>query len=251
MSMKITTCERVCKYVIMLLTFILFNFVSTVSSGASLKLAAVIKSKQTAVLSSQIDGVVKEVNALAGDTFREGDVLVSLDCALQQAAVNRAKAQLEYTRSEYKSNRTLENLNSTTKVQVALSAAEFAKAKAELEVANHRIRQCVVVAPFDGTVVQSWVSRYESVNTRDNLMQIVNNHSLNVEFLAPSNELKTLKRGREVHLVVSENDKTYKAFIEKVIPYVDSVSKTVKVIARLKDSNDELWAGMSGILVID
>jgi len=221
-----------------------------ISIGAPLELAAVVKSRQTAVLSSQMDGLITQVNAYTGDTFLKGDVLLSIDCTLQQAALSKAKAQVEYTRNEYKSTNALEKLNSTTKVQVARSAAEFAKAKAELDAAGHRVTQCQVYAPFDGTVIQSWAKAHETVNAKTQLLEIVNNDNLIAEFLAPSDSIKSLMNGRSFGFLVGETGQRYTATIDKVIPYVDSVSQTVKVIGHLK-SNDSLWAGMSGLVVLD
>lgn len=223
----------------------------TISVASSLEFAAVVKSRQTAVLSSQMDGLITEVNALAGDTFSKGDVLLSIDCTLQHAALSKAKAQVEYARNEFKSTRTLEKLNSTTKVQVARSAAEFAKAKAELDAADYRVTQCLVYAPFDGTVIQSWAKTYETVDAKTKLLEIVNNDNLIAEFLAPSNSIQSLETGRSFRFQVGETGKGYTATIDKVVPYVDSVSQTVKVISSLDSDDSGLWAGMSGLAILE
>jgi len=219
--------------------------------SSPLELAAVVKSQQTAVLSSQMDGLITQVNARTGDTFLKGDVLLSIDCTLQQAALSKAKAQVEYARNEYKSTNALEKLNSTTKVQVARSAAEFAKAKAELDAAGHRIKQCLIYAPFDGTVIKSWAKNHETVSAKTQLLEIVNNDNLIAEFLAPSNSVKSLLNGRSFRFLVGETGQNYTATIDKVVPYVDSVSQTVKVIGRLNSNDSSLWAGMSGLVILE
>lgn len=230
---------------------VLSQFFTGLSYASQLELAAVVKSHQTAVLSSQMDGLITAVNVNVGDTFRKGDVLLTIDCTLQQAALSKAKAEVEYARNEYKSNRTLEELNSTTKVQVARSAAEFAKAKAELDAADYRMQQCEVYAPFDGAVVQSWVKTHESVNAKTQLLEIVNNSNLIAEFLAPSNAIGDLQTGREFKFLVSETGRGYIAKIDKVVPFVDSVSQTVKVISRFESPDTALWAGMSGLVILE
>jgi len=222
-----------------------------ISFASQLELAAVVKSRQTAILSSQMDGLITDISVLAGDTFSKGDVLLSIDCTLQDAALSKARAEVEYARNEYKSTRTLEELNSTTKVQVARSAAEFAKAKAELEAADHRVTQCFVHAPFDGTVIQSWVKNHETVNAKTKLLEIVNNNDLIAEFLAPSRSINSLQAGRSFRFLVGETGKDYTATIDKVVPYVDSVSQTVKVISQLDADDSGLWAGMSGLVILE
>ncbi len=221
------------------------------SQTQTLELAAVVKSDDTAILSSQMDGLLTKVHARVGDTFTKGDVLLSIECTLQSAALAKARAEVEYARNEYKSTSALEALNSTTKVQVARSAAEFAKAKAEMQAADFRVSQCQVLAPFDGTVIQSWAKTHESVNAKSKLLEIVNNNNLTAEFLAPSNAINDLTTGRSFKLLVSETGKGYTATIDKVIPFVDSVSQTVKVISRLDSNDTGLWAGMSGLVILD
>lgn len=216
-----------------------------------LELAAVVKSHQSAVLSSQMDGMITSVNARIGDTFAQGEVLLSIDCTLQETTLAKAKAQVEYARNEYKSTRSLEELNSATKAEVARSAAEFAKAKADLDAADFRVSQCVVHAPFDGTVIQSWANTYESVNAKTRLIEIVNNDNLVAEFLAPSNTINSLVTGRSFVFQVGETGKRYTATIDKVVPFVDSVSQTVKVVSRLDSKESDLWAGMSGLVILD
>ena len=61
-----------------------------ISFASQLELAAVVKSRQTAILSSQMDGLITDISVLAGDTFSKGDVLLSIDCTLQDAALSKA-----------------------------------------------------------------------------------------------------------------------------------------------------------------
>lgn len=215
------------------------------------RVAALVKTEQVATLASQIDGLISQINVKAGDSFVTGDVLLRLDCTLQLATVNKAKAQVEYARNEYRSQKGLQKLNSSTKAQVARSAAEFAKANADLEMASYQSRQCDVVAPFDGTVVQSWVMPFETVNAKTDLLRIVNNDDLSVEFLVPSDYLKALSTGKSFELTISETGRNYQLEINKIIPMVDSVNRTIRVISHLDNSDNELWAGMSGWAQLD
>lgn len=208
--------------------------------------AAVVKAGKTALLSSQIDALVTDVHVKPGDSFSEGDVLLNMDCALPRAALNRAKAELEFARNEYKSTKALNSLNSTTKVQVARTAAQFAIANADLEVAQYQVERCVLTAPFDGTVVQSWVNPHESIQNKKQLLEITSNTDLSVEFLAPSNQLEELIEGRLIRLSILETNAEYDLLIDKVIPVVDAVNQTVKVISRIDVNDDKLWSGMSG-----
>ena len=208
--------------------------------------AAVVKAGKTALLSSQLEGLVTEVHVKPGDSFHEGDTLLSMDCSLPEAALSKAKAELEFARNEYKSTKALKELNSTTTVQVARSAAQFAMADADVQTAQYQVDRCVLTAPFDGTVIQSWINPHESVQLKKELLKIVSNTELSVEFLAPSNQLAELREGRLIRLSIMETGADYELSIDKVIPVVDSVSQTVKVVSHIAGDDGQLWSGMSG-----
>jgi membrane fusion protein, multidrug efflux system len=217
----------------------------------STKLVAVVKSLERATLSSQIEGMVTSVNYLPGERFRKGDVLLSIDCTLPNAALNKAKARVEFARNEFKSLDALHKLNSATMAEVAKSASEFAIAKADREIADYQVSHCDLRAPFDAAVVDSFVKPYESIQAKKELLDIVGTENLVVEFLASSDMLLELEPGRSVTVMISETGENYSLIIDKVVPLVDSISQTVKVISHIKSENTGLWSGMSGWVTLD
>ncbi len=217
----------------------------------STRLVAVVKSMERATLSSQIEGMVTSVNFLPGERFSKGDVLLSIDCTLPYAELNKATAQVEFARNEFKSLDALHKLNSATIAEVAKSASEFAIAKADRQIAEYQVSQCDLRAPFDATVVDSFVKPYESIQAKRELLDIVGTDNLVVEFLASSDMLMELEPGRSVTVMISETGENYSLIIDKVVPLVDSISQTVKVISHIKSENTGLWSGMSGWVTLD
>ncbi len=226
--------------------FITCLFSSSAMASDNFEYAAVIKSGKTAILSSQLDGLVNEVHVEIGDSFAEGDKLLEMDCSLPNATLSKARADVEFARNEYKSIKALNKLNSSTKVEVARMAAQFAIADADMKAAQYRVDRCVLTAPYDGVIVQSHINPHESVQVQEELFEIVSNTDLTVEFLAPSRSLADFYEGRSIQLNILETQKTYDLTVHKVIPVVDSVSQTVKVVSRIEIHDEQLWAGMSG-----
>lgn len=209
-------------------------------------LAAIIKAPQTAVLSSQVDGLVREVKVRDGDTFKKDDELIVFDCTVQTANFGKAKAQYNYASQDYKSMKALAKLNSASEMQIAQSKTAYSSAGADLTTAKYQVSQCVVTAPYDGSVIQSWVNTYENVQAKSKLLEIINNNDLTAEFLAPSHMLNQLGAGRLFSVRVNETQQSYPAVIDRIVPQVDAVSQTIKVIGRLQSSHPDLWSGMSG-----
>jgi len=213
-------------------------------SGA--EYSAVIKAPDAAVLSSRMDGMVKSITVREGDSFRAGDVLVELDCTLQQAQMEKVTAQHAYAEKDYGSNKALARLNSASKLQLAASESATRQAAADLATATHQADLCTIKAPFPGVVVKRHANAFEVVTAQTQLLEIVNNDSLIVEFLAPSSKLTSLVTGLAFRVAISETGKQYSATIDRVVPQIDPVSLTVKVISKLERNDPVLWSGMSG-----
>lgn len=213
-------------------------------------LSAIVKASNSAVLSAQIDGLIEQVHVEEGQSFQENDVLLTLDCSIQQTALKKSKAQLLFVSKENETVQKLAKLNSASQLQIAQSKAELSKARSDVDAAKHQVSLCTVLAPYDGNVIQTWVNAHENVQAKARMMEIVDNRELATEFLAPSHMLPQLMSGLEFQLNIMETNKTYPAVIDRVIPRVDAVSQTVKVIGKLTSTYPELWSGMSGVAVL-
>ena len=213
-------------------------------------MSAIVKASNTAVLSAQIDGLIEQVHVQEGQSFSANDVLLTLDCSIQKTALNKSKAHLQFVSKEHATVKKLADLNSVSQLQIAQSKAELSKAKSDVDAATHQVSLCTVLAPYDGNVIQTWVNAHENVQAKSKMIEIVDNRELATEFLAPSHMLSQLQSGIEFKLNINETSKSYPAVIDRVIPRVDAISQTVKVIGRLTSTYPELWSGMSGVAVL-
>ena len=213
-------------------------------------LSAIVKASNTAVLSAQIDGLIEKIHVQEGQEFLANDVLLTLECSVQKNTLKKSNAHLLFVSKENESVKKLVKLNSASQMQVAQSRAELSKAKSDVAAAKHQVSLCTVLAPYDGNVIQTWVNAHENVQAKSKMIEIVDNRELATEFLAPSHMLPQLQSGIEFKLNITETSKSYPAVIDRVIPRVDAISQTVKVIGRLTSTYPELWSGMSGVAVL-
>ena len=81
-------------------------------------------------IAGEIGAKISRISVSEGGRFRAGQNLVSLDCSLQQAQLQKAKAALTAAERTYAANKRLSELNSIGKVELEVSEAEAAKARA-------------------------------------------------------------------------------------------------------------------------
>jgi RND family efflux transporter MFP subunit len=99
-------------------------------------------------------GFIREALVRAGDVVKQGQVLASLDDKDLRLEAVRWQAELEVsTRKER------EAMASGNRVDQRLASAQANQARAQLELANDRLRRTRVVAPFDGVVVKGDLSQ--------------------------------------------------------------------------------------------
>jgi len=209
---------------------------------------AVLRASERAVLSAGIDGRVTHVARREGEAFAAGDTLLELDCTRQDAILLRSIAQNDYAALDHASNRQLASLNSVSDLQLADSERRLAESRAQLATSEFAVRQCTLIAPFDGVLTHRSIEPHEHVTAGRELLQIVSNRNLEVEFLAPSEALASIRVDGSFTLQLDERRQAIDGTVAVVVPSVDAVSRTIKVIGRLgpDDAGTALWAGMSG-----
>lgn len=211
------------------------------------KARGVVRAVHQATLAS---GMVAQITAMPfseGNAFKKGDLLVEFDCDRAQADLRAAQAALQVEQKTVETNQELENFNSVGKFDVLIAQSKRNKAKAEVDALRTQIKQCKVYAPFNGRVIERNKHTYESVAVGEALMKVVDTTSLELDLIVPSKWLQWLKPGTPFTYAVDETGKSSDAVVDRLLPEVDPVSKTLKIIGRFKSTdNGATIPGMSG-----
>jgi len=197
-------------------------------------------------VAAEIGAKINRLPVAEGGTFRAGQLLVSFDCSLQQAQLQKAQAELEGAELTYKSNQRLAELNSVGHLELDLSRSAVGKAKAERGATQAVLAKCGVSAPFAGRVAEQKVREQQYVQPGQSLLDILDDSVLELEFLVPSNWLSWLRIGGKFQVNIDETGKSYPAKFIRIGARVDPVSQSVKVAAAIDGKFPELIAGMSG-----
>lgn len=208
---------------------------------------AIVKSKNAVTLASQIDGKINSIEAREGDSFEKGSIIIAFDCRLYQADYNRAKAELEKYHSQYISNTKLRKLDGLSDQDLAQSKGDYEQSLANTEAKAVLVEQCKITAPFAGSVSKLYVNNYQTVKAGELLVDLVDDKTLELEMLLPSTALNYIQIGKKFTFVSDDTGKSFEAKITKIVPKIDSISKTIKVIGVIEDNENTLLPGMSGV----
>jgi membrane fusion protein, multidrug efflux system len=207
---------------------------------------AQLSPRRFTTIAAEIGAKVSRLPVVEGGSFRAGQVLVSLDCSLQQAQLQKARAALGAAERTYTANKRLNELNSVGKVELDVSESEVAKARAEVSLMNVSLEKCQILAPFAGRVAEQRVREQQYVQPGQAMLDILDDSVLELEFIVPSHWLAWLKPGYGFQVRIDETGKSYPAKVLRIGARVDPVSQSVKTVATIDGSYKELMAGMSG-----
>lgn len=197
-------------------------------------------------IAAEIGAKVSRLPVPEGGAFRAGQLLVSFDCSLQQAQLQKAQAELSGAQQTHKTNERLAELNSVGQLELDLSKAALGKAKAEVGANQAVLSKCSIAAPYSGRVAEQKVREQQYVQPGQALLDILDDSVLELEFLVPSSWLGWLRVGSSFQVEIDETRKSYPAKFIRIGARVDPVSQSVKVAAAIDGKFPELIAGMSG-----
>ncbi|MDR4516575.1 MAG: efflux RND transporter periplasmic adaptor subunit [Nitrosomonas sp.] len=221
--------------------------VSKLSDTAAMtEVRALIKPLREAVLSTELFSKIKKINFKNGDYFKQGDHLVQFECDRQSAELRASQAEVEAKRMIYQNNEDLSQFDAVSSLELKVSKAQLDKAQAELRASRARNRECQIIAPWDGRVTDVNAHAFEVVEPGREIMKILDDRSLEVEMIVPSNWLRWLKPGISSHITIDETGEEHVIEVSRVGARVDPVSQTIRIFASFKEETSEILAGMSG-----
>jgi RND family efflux transporter MFP subunit len=210
------------------------------------EIRVLLKPRSTTVLSAEAGGQIRSLPFDIGDNFGKGDELVKIGCSDTYSEISIAKARINLSKIENESNRSLLSQGGVSKFDVDLSGARVEEAEAVLKKYQIAAGHCILRAPYSGKVVARLTNRYEYVTSSQPIMEIIDDSKLHMQLYVPSIWITKIDQKSVFKVYIDEVDKEYEAEVIRINPRVDAGSKTLEIIAQLKEDQEELRAGMSG-----
>jgi len=201
-------------------------------------------------LAAEIGAKISSLPVQEGGSFKAGQSLVSFECSLQQAQLNKARATLMGSDKTWGANKRLAELNSIGKVELDMSEVEVLKNQSEVDAMTTMLSKCSITAPFAGRVAEQKVREQQYVQSGQAILDIIDDSVLEIEFLVPSKWLAWVKPGYVFRVSIDETRKGYPAKVQRIGARVDPVSQSVKLVATISGKYPELIAGMSGRVIL-
>jgi membrane fusion protein (multidrug efflux system) len=194
-------------------------------------------------LTVETTGIVKELNIATNQRVEEGEVLVRLDDAVQQAdlAATRAQAALEKQALE----RALELRERGVGSAVALQSAEAAASASAAQVQKLEavLQQKQLRAPFAGKLGIPRVDEGQYLTPGVAVVTLQDIDTMRADFTVPEQRMAQLRIGQKVRLTADGDDTVFAGEITGIDPKVDPSSRLVSVRAAIDNPDGRLTPG--------
>ena len=206
---------------------------------------------QVTRLSFTIAGRVKEVLVSKGDQVTAGQVLVTLDSAELDAAVQQATANRGVTFAQWEYN--LQPRPKQLPEDRVIAKARLDKSDAQIEIAKLRLAQASLLSPINATVVSVDVQPGESVDVAQVVVTIATLDQLQVETKDLSErDVPGVKVGQPATIYVDALDREFAGKVIAISPTSNTIGGDVvfKVTIALDEQPAGLRWGMSAEVTI-
>jgi membrane fusion protein, multidrug efflux system len=224
-----------------------------------------VQAVATVAIRSQVDGKIQDVLFTEGQRVKKGDVLVTIDPRLFQAALDQAKAKKAQDEAQLisaqkdldrfsalvlKSFASQQNVDQQQAKVDQLKAAIIADDGA-IESAQTQLDYTVITAPTDGRVGVRQIDAGNIVHASDQaaLVVLTQNQPSTALFTLPARLLEdvrdAMKRGPVEVLAYDQDDKRLlsKGKLLLVDNIIDQATATIRLKAIFANEDDALWSG--------
>jgi membrane fusion protein (multidrug efflux system) len=215
------------------------------------RLATEIEALGTAHANESIDVTAKVSNLVTAVRFEEGqqvhsgDLLVELDGSQARAELAIAEAAVTESRSQYKRSRELYTTRALSEAQLDQIEAALKANEARVAVAQAKLRDTMIRAPFAGRVGLRRVSLGSLVNPGTVITTLDDTATIKLDFTVPERYLSALTPGLPITAgSVAYPGKTFEGKVSSVDSRVDPSTRSVIVRALVPNPDQLLKPGM-------
>jgi RND family efflux transporter MFP subunit len=215
---------------------------------------ATLKSRDSAVIMPQVEGIITQIYVHSGDKVGAGAGLMDIDPLKQQATVKSLEsaraaqeAQLNWARQQYQRTQGLASAGVVSKQDLDQAKATLDAAQAQIDSLNAQVREqevqlhyYKVVAPRAGIVGDIPVRVGDRVTSQSPLTTVDQPGSLEAYIYVPIERSSQLRMNRPVQILDSNGKVLSETRISFISPQVDNTTQTVLVKAPIANGNDAL-----------
>jgi membrane fusion protein, multidrug efflux system len=204
-----------------------------------------VSAVQGAVVSTELGGIVAEIDFQNGGVAKKGDVLMRLDSSAEEAQLHTAQADLELAKANLERERDLAARKVVSKQELDAAESTFGQKQGAVDNMRSFITKKQVRAPFDGMLGIRQVNVGQMINSGQQVVQLTALDRVYVDFALPQQNIPQLATGYEARVHADAlPSREFKGKVNALNSMVDTVTRNVGIQATLENPDHALVPGM-------
>ncbi len=211
----------------------------------TLQALGTLKANEATIISASVTEVVSGIHFDDGQRVKQGDILVALASAEENALLEKAQHTLNEAEQQYQRVRSLVEKNIATQAELDARRLNYDSARAQLAATRSKLEDLLIIAPFDGVVGMRDISLGALVRPGDTITTLDDDSVMKLDMPVPSTYLPYLQVGMEIKAKAPAlGGNEFSGTITSIGSRVDPVTRSVQVRAVLPNENQALRPGL-------
>jgi membrane fusion protein (multidrug efflux system) len=203
-------------------------------------------------LSTEVNGIVKNVFVKSGMDVKEGTLLMALVQDADRAQLQALQAQADLARVINERDRQQLAIEAISKNAFDSSSAEYKSKLAQVEQQAALIAKKNLQAPFAGRVGIVSTNPGQFINSGDKIMTLQTLDPIFVDFTMPQSVAAQIQKGQVVNVVSDAfGNQNFKGKITAISPRIESNTRNIQIEALVSNPDKKLLPGMFASLKVD
>lgn len=219
--------------------------VQTREVARNLSLIGNLRSKNSVVIASQVNGKIEEIYIQSGDTIQANTALLSLEQAKAKAALAEEKAALKDAQRKLHEFTKLFQRGALTKTELDAQQSLVDIAKAREAAAQVDVSDRILLAPFSGTVGLVDIQIGQLVSVGEALVYLDDLSQMQLDVKVPEAYLSELDE--EVEIIAYSKawkNQSFKGHLSILDTRINPDSLNLTARINIDNANDQLRPGM-------
>ena len=226
--------------------------VATKNWQDQLQALGTVSARNQIVITSRVDGVIKQLNFMDGQTVSAGQNLIKMDDSLERARLQEMEIQLKEDIRRLGELEKLIARQAVSQSELEAHKSVVARSQAQLEAARITLSFYSLEAAFNGALGLHDLSPGQYIKPGDPLVSLTDLNNLFIDFMLPSKYISQIDNGMDIELSFDAwPERMFSAEIAMIDPVINTESRNLKIRASVQNDDQLLRPGLLASITLN
>jgi RND family efflux transporter MFP subunit len=206
-----------------------------------IEVSGVVEARNSAFISPEINGQIKEIYVVEGERVKKGDKLIRLNSSITENTIVEVETSLELAQTVYNKQKELWEKNIGSEIDYLQAKNNVESLKSRLETLKSQLELTEIEAPISGIIDEIYVKEGELAIPGVQLIQLVNLNDLYINADVSESYISDVREGEPVLLEFpSYPDISMKVPVHRTGNVIKQANRTFRVQLKIENEKERI-----------